>query len=252
MKQDTEKKVYNIEIIGMSLAALYAISCLIFLQYLKAPGFETHSIFYVILFAALLVGSIAVVKLKEWGRKLLVVLNFVMFILIASPYIPQISLIRLSYLFLNVVVFLYFMQSKVKWQFHTAKYAAWNKSILIVDDDEAIIKTLRPTLLSHGYSVLAATSGEDGLQIAGRQKPDLILLDVILPGMKGREVCQRLKENPETKDIPVVFLTAKDSPEDIQAEKEVGAAGRITKPVNMKVLLETILETFGPKASKKS
>ncbi len=50
MKQDTEKKVYSIEIIGMSLAVLYAVSCLIFLQYLNAPGFETHSIFYIILF----------------------------------------------------------------------------------------------------------------------------------------------------------------------------------------------------------
>ncbi|MCK5081489.1 MAG: response regulator, partial [Candidatus Omnitrophica bacterium] len=65
-------------------------------------------------------------------------------------------------------------------------------------------------------------------------------LDVILPGIKGREVCQKLKEDPRTKGIPVVFLTAKDSPEDIQAEKDAGSSGHITKPVNIKVLIETI------------
>ena len=114
------------------------------------------------------------------------------------------------------------------------------EKILVIDDDEAISKIVRPILLSHGFSVLTANTGEDGLQIATAQKPDLILLDVILPGLKGREVCQKLKENPETKDIPIVFLTAKDSPEDVQAEIDVGAAAHLTKPVNAKTLIETV------------
>ena len=248
-----EKKVYNVEIIGFGLALLYATSCLIFLQYLNIPGFEQYTVIYGILFGALLVGSLAVIALKEWGRKLLIVVNSIMFFFLVARYIPKIDLIPLGYLFLNIIVLLYFTQSKIKWQFHTGKCEAWNKSILIVDDDEAIIKTLRPMLLSHGYAVLTAGSGEDGLQIVNAQKPDLVLLDVILPGIKGREVCQRLKEDPQTKGIPVVFLTAKDSPEDIQAEKDVGASGHVTKPVNIKALIETIQSVLDPKgAGKKS
>ncbi len=197
------------------------------------------------------VGSVAVVGLKEWGRKLLIAINTVMFICIMARYIPQIDLIPLGYLFLNIIVLLYFTQARIKWQFHTVKYAAWNKSVLLVDDDEAVIKTLRPILLSHGYAVLTAGSGEDGLQIAQRQKPDLIILDVILPGIKGREVCQQLKENYETKDIPIVFLTAKDSPEDLKAEKDAGSAGHITKPVDVKTLIGTVQNVLGPKEKKK-
>ncbi len=117
--------------------------------------------------------------------------------------------------------------------------SSW-KSILIIDDDEAIIKTVRAILISQGYSVLAASSGENGLKVAQNQKPDLILLDVILPGIKGRDVCKKLKKDPETKDIPVVFLTSKESDDDIQAEKAVGAQEHLTKPVNAKVLVSTI------------
>ena len=246
-----EKKVYNVEIIGFGLALLYATSCLMFLQYLNIPGFEQYTAVYGALFGALFVGSLAVIALKEWGRKLLIVLNSVMVFFLAARYIPKIDFIPLGYLFLNIIVLLYFTQSKIKWQFHADKCDAWNRSVLIVDDDEAIIKILRPMLLSHGYAVLTASSGEDGLQIANTQKPDLILLDVILPGIKGREVCQKLKGDPQTRDIPVVFLTAKDSPEDIQAEKDVGSSGHITKPVNMKVLIETVQSILDSKGAGK-
>ena len=248
-----EKKVYNVEIIGFGLALLYATSCLIFLQYLNIPGFERYTVIYGILFGALFVGSLAVIALKEWGRKLLIGVNSVMLFFLVARYIPKVDLVPLGYFFLNIIVLLYFTQAKIKWQFHAGKCDAWNRSILIVDDDESVIKTLRPILLSHGYAVLTAGSGEDGLQIANTQKPNMVLLDVILPGIKGRDVCQKLKEDPQTQDIPVVFLTAKDSPEDIQAEKDVGASGHITKPVNTKVLIETIQGVLdSKKASKKS
>jgi CheY-like chemotaxis protein len=152
----------------------------------------------------------------------------------------------LAYLFLNVIVLLYFTQSRVRTQFHSEKYDAWNRSILVVDDDGMIGKTVRPILFSKGFSVLTAASGEDGLQIARTQKPDLILLDVILPGLKGREVCAKLKEDPQTKEIPVVFLTSKDSPEDIRAENEVGSSGHLTKPVNAKTLIDMVQGILGP------
>jgi CheY-like chemotaxis protein len=240
-----------VEIIGFGLALLYATSCLIFLQYLDVPEFKLKTVVYVFLFGTLFVGSIAVMTLKEWGRKLLVVLNSIMLMFFVVHYIPKIDLAPLAYVFMNVIVLLYFTQSKVKLQFRSAKHIAWHKSILVVDDDETIIKMVRMVLLSHGYSVLTAGTGEDGLQIARTQKPDLILLDVILPGVKGREVCKQLKEDPALKDIPVVFLTAKDSPEDIQAEKDVGAAAHLTKPVNSKKLMETIQGVLAPRGAKK-
>ncbi|MCK5083527.1 MAG: response regulator [Candidatus Omnitrophica bacterium] len=248
-----EKKEYNVKIVGVSLAVLYATWCLVFLQYINIPGFEEYTFLYGVLFGVLFVVSLAIVALKEWGRKMLIVINSVMLVFLAARYIPGVDLIPLGYVILSIIVLLYFTQPKIKRRFLSEKVGAWNKSILIVDDDETIIKTLRPILLSHGFSVLAAGSGEDGLQIINAQKPDLVLLDVILPGIKGREVCQRMKENPQTRDIPVVFLTAKDSLEDIQAEKGVGSVGHITKPVDMKMLVETIRNVLGAdKASKKS
>jgi DNA-binding response OmpR family regulator len=114
------------------------------------------------------------------------------------------------------------------------------KSILIIDDDETIIKSLRPFLISNSYSVLSAETGEIGLEIARNQMPDLILLDVILPGIKGRDVCKQLKEDPVTKDIPVIFVTAKESGDDVAAELEVGGELHLTKPVQYEKLLAAI------------
>jgi len=241
-----QKKIYNVEIIGFGLALLYAISCLAFIKYLNIPETSTRTMIYVILFGTLFIGSIAVVLLKEWGRKLLLGLNSIMLACLIVRFIPIIELVPLAYLFLNIIVLLYFTQSRVRTQFHNEKFDAWNRSILVIDDDEMVSKIVRPILFSYGFSVLAANTGEDGLQIAKTQKPDLILLDVIMPGIKGREVCAKLKEDPETQNIPVVFLTAKHSQEDMQAEKEVGSSGHLTKPVNEKTLIEMIQDVLGP------
>jgi len=241
-----QKKIYNVEVIGIGLALLYAVSCLAFINYLNIPELGTRTMVYVILFGTLFVGSIAVVLLQEWGRKLLLLLNAIMLICLIARFIPIVELVPLAYLFLNVIVLLYFTQSRVRTQFHSDKFDAWNRSILVIDDDETVSKVVRPILFSYGFSVLAADTGEDGLQIAKKQKPDLILLDVILPGLKGRDVCVKLKEDPLTKDIPVVFLTAKDSPEDIEAEKKVGSSGHLTKPIHAKTLIEMIQDVLGP------
>lgn len=106
------------------------------------------------------------------------------------------------------------------------------KRILIVDDDPGLLKTVEYILDWAGYDILTAETGEEGLAIAGREKLDLIILDVLLPGIKGREVCKELKDAPGTRDIPVIFLTSKDSCDDIEAEMELGAVEHITKPVN--------------------
>lgn len=114
------------------------------------------------------------------------------------------------------------------------------KKVLIVDDDVSIHKMLEPSLVSNGYQVISAKTGEEGLQMAQQNKPDIIILDVILPGMKGRAVCATLKKNPETKEIPVLFLTSKDSPDDVQAELEAGGIGHLTKPINSQYLISQI------------
>ena len=114
------------------------------------------------------------------------------------------------------------------------------KSILVVDDDETLHKTIRPILLQQGYSVLTAIDGEAGFEIAVKQQPSLIILDVIMPGIKGRDLCKKIKSEPQTKDIPVVFLTAKYSEDDIKAELEAGAEAHLTKPIEREALVSTI------------
>lgn len=122
-----------------------------------------------------------------------------------------------------------------------------SKTILVVDDDKGLIKMLETGLATKGYTVLAANTGEGGLQIAQNKAIDLILLDVILPGVKGRQVCAKLKENPVTRDIPVVFLTSKNSPDDIKAELAAGAIAHITKPVDLHELFKKLEEVLPAK-----
>ena len=105
----------------------------------------------------------------------------------------------------------------------------------------SLIKLLETGLADKGYHVLTATTGESGLSIAQNKEIDLILLDVILPGIKGREVCAKLKMEEKTKNIPVFFLTAKDSPDDIKAELDLGAVAHITKPVDFNHLIPKIV-----------
>ena len=112
--------------------------------------------------------------------------------------------------------------------------------VLVIDDDETLTRTIQAILKSYGYTVLVARSGEEGLEVAQKEIPDLIILDVILPKMKGREVCKKIKESPDTKDIPVIFLTAKDSSDDIEAEMAAGAVTHLTKPVYANSLLSTL------------
>ncbi len=104
-------------------------------------------------------------------------------------------------------------------------------TILIVDDIKDNIDVLQE-ILKGEYKLKAATSGPTALKIASRFKPDLILLDVMMPEMDGYTVCQRLKDHPETRQIPVIFVTAKDDDVDEAHGFQVGAVDYITKPVN--------------------
>jgi CheY-like chemotaxis protein len=119
------------------------------------------------------------------------------------------------------------------------------KTVLIVDDDLSVHKMLEPILTTGGYQVFSAKTGEEGLQMTKDKKPSIVVLDVILPGIKGREVCAQLKKDPSTKDIPVLFLTSKDSPDDVQAEIAAGGIGHLTKPINPQYLIAQIKRILG-------
>ncbi|MGE4191973.1 MAG: response regulator [Pseudodesulfovibrio sp.] len=111
-----------------------------------------------------------------------------------------------------------------------------SETILLVDDQpeniSIMIEALEPL-----YTLLAATDGATALERAsGEQRPDLILLDVMMPGMSGHEVCRRLKDDPETRDIPVIFVTSLSDPDDEARGLRVGASDYLTKPVSAPVV----------------
>ena len=107
--------------------------------------------------------------------------------------------------------------------------------ILVVDDQVINIQSVN-ALLSSGYTILAATNGEDALKIAEEQSPDLILMDVVMPGMSGKEACMLLKANDATADIPVIFITTVSGEQDENECWESGGVDFISKPFNPQTL----------------
>jgi two-component system, OmpR family, alkaline phosphatase synthesis response regulator PhoP len=113
-------------------------------------------------------------------------------------------------------------------------------TILVVDDEEDIIELVELNLGREGYHVLKCTTGEKALEIARAKAPALIVLDLMLPGIDGLEVCRRLKSGPKTAQIPVVMLTAKGEETDIVTGLELGADDYVTKPFSGKVLVARV------------
>jgi len=103
--------------------------------------------------------------------------------------------------------------------------------ILVVDDTSENLKLLKEILTSQGYKVRPASNGEDALEAVNQRKPDLILLDIKMPGMDGYEVCRQLKAVPETHDIPIIFITASLDPKGVEKGLKLGAVDYINKPV---------------------
>src|SRR5512134_820097 len=112
--------------------------------------------------------------------------------------------------------------------------------ILLIDDTPTTIEAIAATLRQEDYKVSVATSGEQGLDVLARFRPDLILLDVMMPGMDGFETCARIKAAPEWAEIPVVFLTARGDPDDIVRGFEAGAVDYVSKPFNAHELLARV------------
>ena len=120
------------------------------------------------------------------------------------------------------------------------------KQILIVDDEPNVVVPIQFLLEQQGYNVLIAERGEDALDLIYQHKPDLVLLDIMLPGIDGYEVCEIVRLNPDYRDVKMIFLTAKGREVDIAKGMALGADAYITKPYTNDELmtkLEAVLET---------
>jgi len=120
------------------------------------------------------------------------------------------------------------------------------KKILIVDDMVQLTKAVSFSLKAEGYDVIMAYNGKEALERIKEEKPDLIVLDILMPGMDGYEVCQELKKNEETKSIPIILFTSKAQKKDVVSGIKVGADDYIVKPYKFQVLHEKIQRFIGP------
>ena len=125
------------------------------------------------------------------------------------------------------------------------------KHILAIDDEKDILKLLQYNLEREGHSVSLAKTGEEGLTAIKTRPPDLVLLDVMLPGIDGLEVCKIMRANKETRAIPILMLTAKSAEVDQILGLELGATDYISKPFSVKVLLARVKNIFRNLETKK-
>ncbi|TFG29871.1 response regulator [Candidatus Thorarchaeota archaeon] len=114
------------------------------------------------------------------------------------------------------------------------------KKILVVDDEELTTELAKTFLEKHGFAVIIAGDGESAIELAQSEKPDLILLDVMLPTIDGFTVCKKLKEDTSFKNTPILMFTAKGLSSDIEKGEQVGADEYIVKPFSGKALVATI------------
>lgn len=124
------------------------------------------------------------------------------------------------------------------------------KRILLVDDESDFVEVLRARLEDNNYEVIVAYDGEEGLERAERDSPDLVILDIMLPKISGFDVCRKLKIDENFKNIPIIMLSAKFQPNDIKFGTAMGADGYVTKPFEPQVLLEKMRELLGKKRAK--
>ncbi|MBN2289411.1 MAG: response regulator [Candidatus Glassbacteria bacterium] len=124
------------------------------------------------------------------------------------------------------------------------------KEILVVEDEEDILELVRYNLAKEGYEVRGVLSGEDALNEVKNKLPDMVVLDLMLPGLDGIEVCRELKSNPKTQHLPVVMLTAKGEESDIVAGLELGADDYITKPFSPRVMIARVRAVMRRKSQK--
>lgn len=123
---------------------------------------------------------------------------------------------------------------------------------MVVEDEESLLKLESMLLTSRGYRVCGMHNGEEALECIEEEMPDLVLLDVMMPGVDGFEVCSQIKSNPLTMHIPVVLLTAKKGSDDMARGEAVKADRYLTKPFRSAMVIETIQSFLGDNRSVKT
>lgn len=126
---------------------------------------------------------------------------------------------------------------------------ARRKKILVVDDERDLVELIGMNLQRNGYEVVSAHDGTMGLELARKTRPDLIILDVMMPGLSGRDVTMALKSDPDMQNIPILMLTAKTEETDIIVGLSMGADDYVTKPFSMKVLMARVSAVLRRKAA---
>lgn len=124
-----------------------------------------------------------------------------------------------------------------------------SRKVLVVDDDEHILRSLAQYLELEEFSVRTASGGAEALALVEEEKPDLMVLDVMMPEMDGFEVLENLRRNPETEKLPVIMLTARDQHGDVLKGYQMGVSSYMVKPFNLDELVEVINQVFA-EASK--
>ena len=119
------------------------------------------------------------------------------------------------------------------------------KQILIVDDEPDMVDMLKIRLEAAGYSTIAAGDGQEALRLAREGKPDLIILDLMLPKLDGYKVCRLLKFDKKYKHIPIIMFTARAQDSDIKLGKDIGADAYVTKPFDAQVLMGKVRQLLG-------
>src|SRR5215510_11672075 len=132
------------------------------------------------------------------------------------------------------------------WRF--AMSSSTQPTVLCVDDDKIILTLFERLLANNGYAVVTAESGDQALQAIQHTRPDLILLDVTMPGMDGYEVCSRLQQNKDLAYIPVIFATAREEEKDRARAFALGAVDYLVKPTSPDILLQKVASHLKTKA----
>ncbi|GMR17729.1 MAG: twitching motility response regulator PilH [Gammaproteobacteria bacterium] len=114
------------------------------------------------------------------------------------------------------------------------------KNVLVVDDSPTDAHVLTEMLEKNGFSVISASSGEEGVEMAKSQKPDLILMDVVMPGMSGFEATRAISKNADTSDIPIIICSSKDQETDKAWGLRQGARDYLVKPIDAKTLMSKL------------
>jgi CheY-like chemotaxis protein len=115
-----------------------------------------------------------------------------------------------------------------------------NPVVLAVDDDRMVLRLIEAKLTGHNYVVKTASSGEEALKILGKITPAVLILDVMMAGISGYDVCRFVKKEERLKDIPVIFLTSQDTPKDYKTGHELGAVMYVAKPIKQDQILRAV------------